>query len=206
VADKAKRKGGNDMKGIMIYSETFNLLKELTMSQRGEFITYLSDYLESGIIPKIDNIAVRLVFITAKEKYERDSEAYNARCVKNRENISKRWEKDTNVYDRNQSKDVVKNGTLTKPNQTKPNLNKKERVKKAMLSPSLTLEEKQKQFQEELNPFMEKYDEEMVKKFFIYWAEPNLQGTKMKKEMEKTWSTAGRLARWQNMEGNRNGK
>jgi hypothetical protein len=39
------------------------------------------------------------------------------------------------------------------------------------------------------------YDQKMVEKFYIYWAEMNDKG-KMRFQMEKTWSTVGRLANW----------
>lgn len=45
------------------------------------------------------------------------------------------------------------------------------------------------------------YAEEMKQEFFEYWTEPNKSGTKLRFELEKTWSTSRRLSRWA-----RNGK
>lgn len=44
----------------------------------------------------------------------------------------------------------------------------------------------------EKQPFPESVKDE----FFLYWSEPNKSGTKMKFEMEKTWHTGRRIARW----------
>ncbi len=41
-----------------------------------------------------------------------------------------------------------------------------------------------------------KYGKEMLIEFFDHYSEPNLSGTNMKWEMEKTWSTGGRLSKW----------
>lgn len=58
-------------------------------------------------------------------------------------------------------------------------------------------------FGAELKPFAEKYGREMLKDFFIYWTEPDEKGN-MKFQLQKTWSTAGRLSTWSrnNFNGN----
>jgi hypothetical protein len=40
-----------------------------------------------------------------------------------------------------------------------------------------------------------KYTVEMIQEFYIYWAEPN-DKNKMRLQLEKTWSTNGRLSKW----------
>ncbi len=40
------------------------------------------------------------------------------------------------------------------------------------------------------------YPKEMVREFYDYWSEPTHNGSKMRKENEKTWDTARRLNRW----------
>lgn len=58
-------------------------------------------------------------------------------------------------------------------------------------------------FIEELKLHSEKYNKEMLKDFFIYWTEPNEKG-KMKFQLQKTWSTAGRLSTWSRNDFNGN--
>ena len=58
-------------------------------------------------------------------------------------------------------------------------------------------------FKEELKLHSEKYSKEMLKDFFIYWTEPNEKG-KMKFQLQKTWSTAGRLSTWSRNDFNGN--
>lgn len=59
-----------------------------------------------------------------------------------------------------------------------------------------SLEERQKDFYNEIAEYLHKYDREMLRAFYDYWSEPNQKNTKMRKELERTWSTGGRLATW----------
>ena len=59
-------------------------------------------------------------------------------------------------------------------------------------------------FKEQVKSYSEKYSKEMLKDFFIYWTEPNEKG-KMKFQLQKTWSTAGRLSTWSRNDFNGNG-
>ena len=62
---------------------------------------------------------------------------------------------------------------------------------------SLSLSDRTKKFKEELTPFVEKYGKDMIFAFFDYWSEPDKAKNKMRCEMQKTWSTAGRLRTWE---------
>lgn len=61
------------------------------------------------------------------------------------------------------------------------------------------IELREADFKRELNPYT--YPESMKQEFFEYWTEPNKSGTKLRFELEKTWSISRRLSRWA-----RNGK
>lgn len=78
------------------------------------------------------------------------------------------------------------------------NVNGKENVKTAKKESKQTpaLPQRQKDFQEELGPYITKYGDELVRSFYIYWSEKARNGTLMRKEMEKTWETPKRLALW----------
>lgn len=68
------------------------------------------------------------------------------------------------------------------------------------VSQPLSLIERQKMFYNELVPYVGKYSQELVRSFYDYWSEQNQSGTRMRLELEKTWDTAKRLARWQRNE------
>jgi len=53
-------------------------------------------------------------------------------------------------------------------------------------------------FRAEVFSFQSKYSVTMLAEFHEYWSETNRSGTKMRFEMEKTWSLDKRLVRWAN--------
>jgi hypothetical protein len=66
----------------------------------------------------------------------------------------------------------------------------------ATLSKVKGIEEKQRDFYETMRPYVGKYPKEMLRAFYDYWSEPNRSRTKMRVELEKTWSLPLRLATW----------
>lgn len=60
----------------------------------------------------------------------------------------------------------------------------------------LNISERKLKFSSTLSPFLEIYGKEMLNEFYLYWTEPNQSNTKLKFEMEKTWSVERRLITW----------
>jgi len=58
------------------------------------------------------------------------------------------------------------------------------------------LENRSNSFKESLKPYKSLYGVDMLKSFFDYWTEPNKSNTKMRFELEKTWSIDLRLKTW----------
>ena len=58
-----------------------------------------------------------------------------------------------------------------------------------------TIDERCEKFAKEVFAFTE-YNQDMLNDFVSYWTEPNKSKTKAKFELQKTWSTARRLATW----------
>ena len=44
--------------------------------------------------------------------------------------------------------------------------------------------------------FAARYGQEMISQFAEYWTEPNRSNTRMRFELQRTWNTSLRLARW----------
>ena len=59
-----------------------------------------------------------------------------------------------------------------------------------------TLDERRQTFIESLTPFIPTYGMEMVNAFIDYWTEPNRSCTRMRFELQRTWSLPLRLATW----------
>lgn len=87
---------------------------------------------------------------------------------------------------------------------------KVQRKKKEVVVSSKPLKERMHDFGMSLIPYMTdnggKYPKEMIRAFYDYWSEPNQAHTKMRWELQKTWSVAGRLATWASKDRNYNYK
>ena len=58
------------------------------------------------------------------------------------------------------------------------------------------IEKRALKFKMSIAPFVKIYSKEMLIAFYDYWTEPNKSGTRMRFELEKTWSLKNRLERW----------
>lgn len=56
---------------------------------------------------------------------------------------------------------------------------------------------REKEFYDQLVPWVSVYGPEMIRKFFDYWRERNKSRTKMRFELQQTWDLAGRLRTWE---------
>ena len=63
-------------------------------------------------------------------------------------------------------------------------------------NPTEKLEIRRLRFIDSLHPYVERYGEEMIRHFGEYWTEENRSLTRMRFEMQPTWNTSKRLARW----------
>jgi len=61
-------------------------------------------------------------------------------------------------------------------------------------------------FRDTIAPFLNIYGKTMLNEFFAYWIEPNKSNTKMRFELERTWSTELRLKKWASNDKNFNFK
>ena len=59
-----------------------------------------------------------------------------------------------------------------------------------------TLEQRRQAFVDSLIPFIDRYGRAMIQAFADYWTEPNHSLTRMRFEMQRTWSLPLRLATW----------
>ena len=72
----------------------------------------------------------------------------------------------------------------------------KEKNSKEKNSKENILKERTEGFKKQVFELQSNYDLEMLEEFVLYWTEPNKSKTKLKYQMEDTWDTNRRLARW----------
>ena len=108
--------------GIILYFDTMEpILRFLPDDSLGALVRAAIHYAQTGEVPDIgEDKTFCFVWETLRQKLDRDDEAYQARCEKNRENARRRWgEKESpqhaNASDGMQSHamDAKRKGTLT---------------------------------------------------------------------------------------------
>ena len=89
-----------EKKSFVLYQDIEEVVSELSREQAGDLFMAILSYNRTGEAPKLEG-ALSLAFIPIRQAMDRDGMKYQARCQKNKENISKRWgnKQDTNVYD-----------------------------------------------------------------------------------------------------------
>ena len=89
--------------GFVLEKDQKEIIDELTNEEAGIIFKAIFEYEETKEIPKLDK-TLRIVFKQFKIRLDNYDEAYEQRCLKNKENVEKRWakykeENDTVVYD-----------------------------------------------------------------------------------------------------------
>jgi hypothetical protein len=123
---------------------------------------------------------------------QRRTDERDARSSKARISAFARWNKDANAMRTHSDRNAIKE--------------RKEKEIKEKENKINNIANRQIEFFEELKNHTEKYGKEMVRKFYDYWSEKTTDGQKMRKEMEKTWETEKRLAKWKSNNFNNNNK
>lgn len=121
------------------------------------------------------------------------------------ESSVKGWKRVTNTDMEGNPLLDVKTNPQTNPQTTPPTnpiqVEVKEKVEvevkeKEKIDSKANLEIRSLAFKESLIAFKHKYSIELLRNFFNYWTEPNKSQSKMRFELEKTWSIERRLETW----------
>lgn len=184
-------------KSFVLYTEWEDAFDGQPNDVAGELIKAIFDYVRTEEMPLIDNTVVNAMFSILKPAIDRNIGKYDAAIEQRRDAAKKSAEKrkQQSVEIKRPSTNVSgRKRTSTDSVSVSDSVIIKEKILKEK---SLSLSDRTNIFKEELIPFVEKYGKDMIFAFFDYWSEPNSTGTKMKRELQKTWNTAGRLRTWE---------
>lgn len=201
--------------GFIIYNDWKDLLDDLSLEDRGRVFTALFDVADGEDPDKIDNPAARMLLKVMSKQMQKDADAYERKCEKNRDNARQRTQANAterkpsqanaterkrtggdndNDNDKDNDKD---NDILKEKEKTNVNVSKKESEKVAAEAATSARKEK---FYASLVPFVDKYGKDMIRDFFDYWSEMNRSKSKMRFEQQSTWELALRLKTWADRE------
>lgn len=203
----------------------FSTLRGLDDKDLRVMLDAICAYAERGEAPNFTGMASAL-WNEFAARIDRDNVRYSETCERNRDNAKKRWmPSDATACDRMQkhangcermrthAKNADVEGEVEGDIEKKPpfggkekapadavasTTNEKESFVESSLKPTADFGRwSEEQFRRSVSAAVEKHPEYggIVEEFIRYWLEPDRRG-KYRFALEKTWSTAGRLATW----------
>lgn len=167
---------------VNIYVEWIEIFENLSDEQAGKLVKHLFRYVNDQN-PELNDKLINMAFIPIKQQLKRDLKKWEMICERNKINGKKGGRP---------NKPKKPNGLFGNPNKPKkPDKDKDKDKDKDILN-------KQNKFKDEVREFKGKYEDKLLKDFYLYWSEPTEKKDKMRKELEKTWDTSRRLNTWFN--------
>lgn len=190
-------------KSFVAYSDWYGTFKALPDDIAGRLIKHVFSYVNDEN-PTTDDFMVNALFeqikstlIRDKVKWEDQREQRVQAGLKSAEiRAAKSNERSTKSNERSNSlNETERNPTVSVNDSVSVSVNKSKSIDDRLLA-----------FQEQLKPFVQEYGEVMIKEFYFYWTEKNLDAKKMRFEKEAVFDIKRRLARWSNNNFNSNKK
>ena len=209
---------------FLLYPDTYEPLKLLSLEEAGELFLAIYDYVINGVVLQTDNRLLAFAFSVFREKLDMDADKYEEVCEKRRKAGRKgseaRWgepSQDTaNATDNNSKMAKManainanskmasvannNNNTITIQEQYNNKNNKEKNINTSINAKKeqqqMNLAKRKDTFIQSVKAFAPVYGEDMTNDFIDYWTEPNKSGTRMRYELERTWDVSRRLARW----------
>ena len=83
--------------GVMLYFDRLPYLNRMDDVQRGKLFLWIMEYAQYGVVPEVEDPMLGMAWDVVKPAIDLDTERYEAKCERNRENIQKRWNKASNT-------------------------------------------------------------------------------------------------------------
>ena len=210
-----------DKKAFIVYSNWEQTFENLTDEEAGRLIKHLFRYVNDREPVAPDRIT-EIVFEPLKAVIKVDLKKYE-KVIENKSHQGrlgnlKRWHYDLFL--------LVDNNTISLDEAEVKALNRKTSVSDKNIAVAIKplqniadndndnvnvnvinkIEARSQIFKDSLLDFKNKYQVNMLKEFYNYWTEPNQSKSKMRFELEKTWSLDRRLETWAKRENSFNVK
>lgn len=169
---------------MIFYRSFYEAIKELSKEQQGEIYNAIFSYGLDFLEPELKGIS-KTIWTLIKPQIDANIKRYNnGKVEKTKQKLSETEAKDKQKLSKTEA-NVNVNVNVNKNNNS--NLNVKS---------INNIEDRKLKFAETLKIYLNLYGKEMMNEFFKYWTEPNTTNTKLKFELQKTWSVKLRLDRW----------
>ena len=172
-------------KSFVLYTDSQGLVNQLPDDVAGRLFKHIYAYVNDEN-PITDELLLNIAFEPIKMQLKRDLLKWENQLEQRKQAGLKSAE----VRKRNATKTNERSISSTDNVNVNVNVNDIKKDSKA------SLETRTLAFKETLIPFKQKYSIDMLKDFFGYWTEPNKSNTKLKFELQQTWSISRRLETW----------
>lgn len=206
-----------DKKSFILYADSYGLIKQLPDEIAGKLLKHIFSYVNDEN-PETDNLLVNIAFEPIKQQLKRDLQKWeshlNGKSNSGKLGNLKRWHNDLYLQVINNEIDIenaliIANSRKVShsdnvQSQTVANIAVNDNVSVNVndtvnvINKKISISERKINFRSTLEPFLQTYGKEVLNAFFLYWTEPNPTNTKMRFEMQKTWSISLRLSQWAN--------
>lgn len=185
-----------DKTSFVLYSDSKSIIDLMTNEQAGLLLKTLFAYVNDEN-PVIDN-SIALVFEMIKLQLKRDLKKWEQ--TKEGRSIAGKASAEAKRLAKLNQQTLTNSTNVDFVQQTSTNstvsVNDSVNVNVIKKDSKANLEIRSLAFKNSLIPFKNKYQIDLLKNFFEYWTEPNPSKTKMRFELERTWSIERRLTNW----------
>ena len=172
-------------KSFVLYTDSQGLVNQLPDDVAGRLFKHIYAYVNDEN-PITEELLLNIAFEPIKMQLKRDLTKWENQLEQRKQAGLKSAE----VRKRNATKTNERSISSTDNVNVNVNVNDINKDSKA------NLEIRTLAFKNSLIPFKQKYSIDMLKDFFGYWTEPNKSNTKLKFELQQTWSISRRLETW----------
>ena len=185
-------------KSFVLYTDTQGLINQLPDDIAGRLFKHIYAYVNDEN-PITDELLLNIAFEPIKMQLKRDLVKYE----KKREQWSEAGKKSAEQRALIKFNELQRNPTNVKSVATVSTVNVNDNVNVNVIN---KIEARSQIFKDSLLKYKDKHQVNMLKEFYNYWTEPNQSKTKMRFELEKTWSLDRRLETWAKRENSFNVK
>jgi len=171
-------------KSFVLYTDSQGLVNQLPDDVAGRLFKHIYAYVNDEN-PITEELLLNIAFEPIKMQLKRDLTKWENQLEQRKQAGLKSAE----VRKRNATKTNERSISSTDNVNVNVNVINK-------LDSKANLEIRSLAFKNSLIPFKNKYQIDLLKNFFEYWTEPNPSKTKMRFELERTWSIERRLTNW----------
>ena len=175
-------------KSFVLYTDTQGLINQLPDDIAGRLFKHIYAYVNDEN-PITDELLLNIAFEPIKMQLKRDLVKYD----KKREQWSEAGKKSAEQRALIKSNELQRTSTVVDSVATVSTVNDNDNVNVNVIN---KIEARSQTFKDSLLIYKDKYQVNMLKEFYNYWTEPNQSKSKMRFELEKTWSLDRRLETW----------